>query len=74
MKLKYGFIVVLMCCSLFSCTNRAQQEAEQIKADSLRYADSIAKVAEEQRIIDSVNMVSNEQQIIADSIQGQFDN
>ncbi|GEM_PF-5010478 len=68
MKLKLLFITVLMCL-MTACNYEIKQDAAAIKADSLRVADSIARVNEKQRIIDSVNKVSKDQQIIADSIQ-----
>lgn len=74
MKLKPSFIIVLICFVLAGCMNNREQDAEKQRADSIRKADSVAKVLEEQRLIDSVNMVTNEQQIIADSILRQSEN
>lgn len=74
MNLKLSFIAILITAAFFSCSNQKEQAVQQAKEDSLRRADSVAKLMEQQRIIDSVNLVTREQQIIADSIQNQVTN
>lgn len=74
MKLKIHIIVILIVSGLISCTNSQKKQAEQLRQDSIRKADSLSKSIEQQRIIDSVNMVSREQKIIADSIMNQVTN
>ncbi len=68
MNLKSLFIAILISGSFSACTNKAKQNADGFLLDSIRKADSISVVLEQQRLIDSINMVSKEQQIIADSI------
>jgi hypothetical protein len=74
MKLKFHIITILILSAFISCTNSQNKQSEQLRQDSIRKADSIAKSIEQQRIIDSVNMVSREQKIIADSIMNQVTN
>lgn len=74
MKLKNLFIVVLMFTGLLSCNINKEQKAEELRIDSIRRADSIAALLEQQRLIDSINTVSLEQQAIADSIQNLVNN
>lgn len=74
MKLKLSFIAILITVGLISCSYQKEQKEKQLKEDSLKRADSISRVMEEQRIIDSINLVTREQQIIADSIQNQVTN
>lgn len=74
MKLKNLFIVVLMFGGLLACNTNNEQKAEERRLDSIRKADSIALLLEQQRLIDSINTVSLEQQAIADSIQNLVNN
>ncbi len=74
MKLKNLFIVILMFIGLLSCNINKEQKAEELRLDSIRRADSIALLQEQQRLIDSINTVSLEQQAIADSIQNLVNN
>jgi len=74
MKLKNLFIVVLMSAGLFACNINNEQKAEELRLDSIRKADSMALVLEQQRLIDSINTVTMEQQAIADSIQNLVNN
>lgn len=68
MNLKSLFIAILISGTFSACSNREKQKSEAFLIDSIRKADSISVVLEQQRLIDSINLVSKEQQIIADSI------
>jgi hypothetical protein len=68
MNLKSLFIAILISGSFSACTSKEKQRSEAFLLDSIRKADSISVVYEQQRLIDSINMVTREQQIIADSI------
>ena len=59
--------------SLVACTSNEQKKS-QLRNDSIRKADSLALVYEQQRVIDSINTVTREQQIIADSIHNLVSN
>lgn len=63
-----------MSAGLFACNINNEQKAEELRLDSIRKADSMALVLEQQRLIDSINTVTMEQQAIADSIQNLVNN
>jgi uncharacterized lipoprotein NlpE involved in copper resistance len=52
---------------MIGCNNNSNEKKEQQRLDSIRNADSMA-VIEQQRIIDSIASVAEEQRIIQDSI------
>lgn len=73
MNIKKTFIALLIMFSLVACTSNEQKKS-QLRNDSIRKADSLALVYEQQRVIDSINTVTREQQIIADSIHNLVSN
>lgn len=64
-------IICLLTFSLFGligCNNLSSDAQKKQVIDSIKKADSVNQVNEENRIIDSISTVTKEQEIIQDSI------